>query len=156
MNWRIIKDEFEKEMALKLRGLPDHREVPTKLKEFRAIISHELPENTPISVYRKMIKTLLGGGRIDVRVVKAKYLKSQLETEEKTLEKFQNEFGKLKELSAKWVKENLSEEKLQLEWKEHKTWLPRRYTNYKRNVPFQKIAADTLARYALIKNRKRN
>jgi len=47
-------------------------------------------------------------------------------------------------------RDNLPEETLQKMWEAHETWLPRRYTIYKKQPTFQKIAADTLARFCLI------
>ena len=153
LNWPKIKEQFEKEMSDKLKDLPGHREVPEKLREFRNIISHELPETAPKSIFRKLIIILLQNKNVDVVKVRKNYLEPQLKKESDILIRNQKEFNQLKWSVSKWVEKNLSEDKLQKLWEEHKTWLPRRYTIYKNpNIPFQNIAADTLARYVLIKS----
>jgi len=149
--WTEIMDKFEKEMAQKLKNLPGHMGVSENLKEFRNVISHELPENVPSNTFRKLIKILLQNKPIDAEQIRKVYLEPLLRKENKILDKNKAKFRRLKLSARKWVKNNLSEEELQKLWKEHKTWLPRRYTIYKNpNVSFQKIAADTLARFALI------
>ena len=156
MDWWKVRDQFEKEMGAKLRQLPGHREVTPELFEFRSIISHELPETAPTEVFTELIQILLQGKPVDLPEVKRKYFQPQLALEKEILGENKEKFAKLKKSAIKWVKENLPEEKLQNLWEEHKTWLPRRYIIYEnKNTPFEIIATDTLARYALIKNHKR-
>lgn len=153
MDWQKVRNQFEKEMGAKLRQLPGHREVTPELFEFRSIISHELPETAPTEVFIELIQILLQGKPVDLLEVKRKYLQLQLVLEKKVLEENKEKFVKLRKSAIKWVKENLPEEKLQLLWKDHQTWLPRRYKIYENeNTSFEIIAADTLTRYALIKN----
>jgi len=153
MDWQKVRDQFEKEMGAKLRQLPGHREVISELFEFRSIISHELPETAPTEVFTELIQILLRGKPVNLPETRRKYLDPQLVLEKEILEKNKEKFVKLKKTAIKWVKENLPEEELQLLWKDHQTWLPRRYKIYENeNTPFEIIAADTLARYALIKN----
>jgi len=90
---------------------------------------------------------------VDLSEIKKKYLHPQLEKEKRVLDKSKKEFEELKQSALEWVRTNLPEEDLKNLWKEHKTWLPRRYTIYKKKVSLQKIAADTLARYVLIKKK---
>jgi len=73
-DWEKVKDKFEKEMADKLKGLPAHREVSEGLREFRNIISHELPETAPKTLFRKLIKLLLLGQKVDVKKIRKVYL----------------------------------------------------------------------------------
>lgn len=119
INWEKIRAEFEKEMALKLQGLPDHREVPENLKELRHLISHQLPETASAQVFKQLINLLLEGKPVDLQEIKTKYLNPQLEKEKQTLNKFENEFKGLGQSAMKWIKTNLSEEELKLLWKEH-------------------------------------
>lgn len=152
IDWEEIRQQFETEMASKLQDLPDHRKVPENLRDFRHLISHELPETAPTKTFKELISLLLKGKRVDLSKIKNKYLKYEIEKEEQMLNKFKNELKELKKSALAWVKTNLPEEDLKNLWKEHKTWLPRRYTIYKKKKVFlQKIVADTLARYALIK-----
>ncbi|MFZ5365707.1 MAG: hypothetical protein ACOZBZ_00255 [Patescibacteria group bacterium] len=156
INWKEIKEQFEKEMALKLRGLPNHRRVPENLREFRHLISHQLPETAPLQLFKLLINLLLEEKSINLLKIKEKYLNPQLRTEKQILSEFNNKFDKLRKSARKWVKANLSEEQLVLLWKTHKTWLPRRHAIYKnKKVSFQTIAAETLARYVLIKTSSR-
>ena len=156
MDWQKVRDQFEEEMGVKLRQLPGHREVTPELLEFRGIISHELPETAPTNVFAELIQILLQGEPVNLKEMKKQYLEPQLVLEKKVLEENKEKFIKLRKSAIKWVKENLPEEKLQNLWEEHKTWLPRRYIIYEnKNTPFEIIATDTLARYALIKNHKR-
>ena len=150
VDWEEVRKKFEKEMESKLRNFPDHRKVSSSLQEFRNIISHELPETAPNKVFRELIELLLSGKLVNLKEIKDKYLNPQLKKEKEILSKFRKEFIKLRESASMWVNENLSEKELKHLWKEHKTWLPRRYKIYKKQVPFQQISAATLARYALI------
>lgn len=149
VDWGKVKEDFEHEMLDKLKGLPGHREVPEESGEFRNIISHELPEMASKTLFRKLIKLLISGKKIDVQRARKTYLEPELRKEKQILKRHEAEFGKLKKSARRWVEENLPEDKLQKMWKAHQTWLPRRYTIYKKQQRFQKIAADTLARYYL-------
>lgn len=152
IDWGKIRRQFEGEMTLKLRDLPGHREIPENLKDFRHLISHEFPETTPAQMFKELISFLLEQRQVDLLEIKNKYLYPQLKREKETLDKFKKEFKELKKSARQWIETNLSEEELKYLWREHKTWLPRRYVLYKdKKVSFQEIAADTLARYALIK-----
>jgi len=152
LNWRSIVKKFEKEMSNKLSGLPDHREVPENLRRLRSIVSHELPETSPKKTYWTLIKLLLENKTINEGKVRERYLFPELEKEQKIIYNKKEEFEELRRNAFFWVKKNFPEEKLQKMWKNHKTWLPRRFTIYRSaNPSFQKIAADTLARYYLIK-----
>ncbi len=150
INWKKVKNQFEKEMFDKLKGLPGHREVSEELRKFRNIISHELPETAPKALFQRLIKLLFSGEKIYIRKVKKMFLNPELKKEKQLLARYKVEFKELKKSAKNWVKKNLPEEKLQKMWKAHETWLPRRYTIYKRQPAFQKIAADTLARFCLI------
>lgn len=150
VDWAKVRKEFEEVMAVKLKRLPDHRKVPKNLQEFRSIISHELPETAPKKVYQELIEMLLSGKSVNLKEAKDKYLKPHLKAEEEILSEFREELARLRGSARKWVKKNLSEAELKHLWNGHKTWLPRRHGLYKRQVSFQRIAADTLARYALI------
>lgn len=151
IDWSGVTKLFEKEMLDKLNDLPSHSDVPQNLLQLRNIISHELPETSPIELYKKLIDILLENKSADIDKVREEYLKPELEKEKQILSGKSKEFGKLRQSAGDWVKKNLPEEKLQKMWKGHKTWLPRRYTIYENHdVPFQEIAADTLARYYLI------
>lgn len=155
IDWFEIRKQFEKEGFDKLRGLPGHREVSEELREFRNVISHELPETAPKSLFQKLIKILLKGKQFEIEKIKSEYLQLELDKETRILNKYRNEFDKLKKLAFEWIKKNLSEEELQRQWNAHKTWLPRRYTIYPRQATFQRIAGDTLARFYLIKKNVR-
>lgn len=153
INWEKIRQQFEKEMASKLQDLPSHQEVPENLRDFRHLISHQLPEMTPAQVFKELIALLLEEKPVDLSEIKKRYLNPQLEKEKRVLDKSKKEFEELKQSALDWVRTNLSEEDLKNLWEEHKTWLPRRYTIYKKEVSFQKIAVDTLARYVLVKSK---
>jgi len=150
INWQKVKDRFEKEMFDKLKGLPGHREVTEEQKEFRNIISHELPETAPKALFRKLIRLLLSKKAVDVGKIEKVYLEPEVEKERRILSQHVAEFEELKQNAKNWAKSNLPEDKLQQMWEAHETWLPRRYTLYKKQPSFQKIAADTLARFCLI------
>ncbi len=151
-NWQEVRNQFEKEIVDKLKGLPGHGEVSKDLSEFRSMISHEMPETAPKELFQKLIKILLVGKKVGLESVKKKYLSSELRKEEQLIKKHSIKFSELQKSAANWVQSNLSEEKLQMQWKNHKSWLPRRYTIYKNlDLPFQKIAIDTLARFCLFK-----
>jgi len=155
IDWEKVKEDFEKEMLDKLKELPGHREVSEELKGLRDIISHKLPETASRLLFRKLIRLVLSKKKIDVRKIMKVYLEPEIEKEKQKLTQHKTEFERLKREVKKWVEENLSEEKLQKMWKAHKTWLPRRYTIYKKQPTFQKIAADTLARFYLIRYKAR-
>lgn len=145
-----VKDEFEKDMAKKLGKLPGHREVPENLIWLRNIISHELPETSPLELFEKLTEMLLDSRAVDEEQIRKTYLKPELEKEKEVLIRNSEKFERLRRSAEEWVLNNLSEEQLQTDWKNHKTWLPRRYLIYENpNLPFQKIAIDTLARLAL-------
>lgn len=149
--WKEVKDQFDKEMFDKLRGLPDHRKVAPYLFEFRSMISHEIPETASKDLFQKLIKALLRGKKVNLEDIREKYLYPELKKESKLLEERKEEFNEIQKSAKLWVKSNLSEEELQKQWKNHTSWLPRRYTIYKNpNLPFQEIAIDTLSRYYLI------
>jgi len=150
INWETIKAGFETEMAGKLEKLPGHDEVAENLKGLRGIISHELPETSSKDIFEKLINMLLVGKPIDEEQIRKEYLEPELRREQEILERNNIQFEELKKSAKEWVFDNLSEDQLQNDWKEHKTWLPRRYTIYKNpNTSFQQIAGDTLARYVL-------
>lgn len=155
INWNKVKDRFEEEMLDKLNGLPGHREVPEELREFRNIISHELPETAPKALFRKLIRLLLSEKKIDIQEVKRVYLEPELEKERQILKQYKPELNKLKQSARRWVSKNLPEETLRKEWKNHKTWLPRRNMTYKNQHSFQEIAVDTIIRYHLVTRRYR-
>jgi len=150
INWRKVKDQFEQEMFNKLKDLPGHREVSEELKEFRNIISHELSETAPKTLFRKLIRLLLLGQKVDVKKIRKVYLEPELEKEKQILARNKGELKRLKQSAKKWIEENLPENELQKMWKAHKTWLPRRYTVYKKQPTTQRIAIDTLARFSLV------
>lgn len=157
MDWQKVRNKFEKEMTEKLRLLPGHREVPPELFEFRGLISHEIPETAPIGVFTELIQILLQGKPVDLVEMRRKYLEPRLVLEKGILGKNEKEFSELKKSAAEWVGDNLPEEKLQRLWKDHQTLLPRRYKIYAdESTAFETIAADTLARYGLIKNLEEN
>lgn len=110
-----------------------------------------MPETSPLELFEKLIGIFLGGGTVDGEQARKTYLEPEIIKEKGVIERNRTKFQELKESSKNWVLNNLSEEQLQVDWKEHRTWLPRRYTIYENpDVLFQKIAADTLARYYLI------
>lgn len=151
IDWGKVRKSFEEEIAAKLRDLPGHREVPESLRDFRGVISHELPETSPKEIYQRLIGILLESKEIDANEYRKKYLNSELKKEKEILEKYKDEFEALRVSVREWVNKNLSEDDLQKQWEEHQTWLPRRYTLYENpNLPFQEIAIDTLARFKLI------
>jgi len=152
-DWKLILESYEAEMSKKLKSLPGHKETSDRLRSYRGIISHELPESTPVEIYKEMVGTLLKEEDIDIDLVRKEILEPQLKKEANLLEKNRLKFRKLQKEALIWIKENLPEEELQKLWKEHKTWLPRRYAIYKNpNTSFQKIAADTLARHFVLMN----
>lgn len=147
-NWQEVKEKFETDMAQKFVGLPGHTKVSAGLKMTRDIISHELPEMAPIKDYQRLIGFLINNEY--ERFIPRKLLNHWLKRETEILGRDIDLYNKLKISALSWVKENLPEETLQKLWKEHKTWLPRRYTLYlDPNTSFQTIATDTLARYYL-------
>lgn len=151
IDWSKVRKSFEEEVAAKLRNLPGHREVSESLREFRGIISHELPETAPKEIYQKLINILLEGKDLDTNEYREKYLNPELKKEKEFLDEHKKEFEELKISAREWINNNLSEDNLQRQWEEHQTWLPRRYTIYEDpNLPFQEIAIDTLARFKLI------
>ncbi|MEM4270935.1 MAG: GrpB family protein [Candidatus Pacearchaeota archaeon] len=151
IDWGKVMKQFEKEMFDKLADLPGHREVLEESRVLRSIISHELPETSPKILFRKLIGLLLSGRKTDTREARRTYLEPELRREKQIIKRHEAEFEKLKESAKGWVERNLTEERLQRKWKSHQTWLPRRYTIYAKQPTFQKIAADTLARFYLLK-----
>lgn len=153
IDWKLVRDKFEKDMAGKLKDLPGHREVLESLLDLRSIISHELPETSNKRVFKSLIDMLLfSEGNIDVNKIRDKYLKPELEKEARIIINNKRKFDYLRESAGRWVGQRLPEELLQQEWKEHRTWLPRRYTIYPNpDIRFQQIAIDTLVRYCLIR-----
>lgn len=156
ISWKKVREDFEDEMFNKLKNLPGHREVPENLRDFRNIISHELPETISSQIFKKLISILDKGKVTDKKEARKKYLQPELNREKEILESHKNEFDTLVRSASIWVKKNLPEKKLQSMWKNHETWLPRRYTVYKKQVSFEKIAADTLARFYLINKYVKN
>ncbi len=152
VDWGKIRENYEKEMLGKLRNLPGHQEVSEDLLEFRSIISHELPETASPEIFERLIKVLLKGKKVNLEEIRNKYLKTELEKEKKLLNQNRYKFVQLKRLAREWIHKNLPEQRLRRMWKDHETWLPRRYTIYKAETSFEKIAADTLARFFLINN----
>jgi len=154
INWTKVWMEFEKEMRLKLKNLPDHQEVERKLKPLRLLISHNLLETTSAQTFKTLIDILLKGKAVNLPALKKKYLIPELKKEKEILEKKKKEFEMLKKSAQIWVSKNFSEEKLKDLWEKHQTWLPRCCYPYKDNnkTPLQKIASETLARFKLIRN----
>jgi len=152
INWNKVWMEFEKEMRLKLKNLPDHREVKEKLKPLRYLISHGLLETTSSKTFKTLIDLLLKKKVINLTAIKKKYLLPELKKEKEILNQKKKEFGALKKSAEKWVGKNFSEEKLKELWEKHQSWLPRRCYPYKytSKTSLQKIASDTLARFKLI------
>lgn len=143
--------EFEKEMRLKLKNLPDPQEVTGKLKSLRQLISHNLLETTSAQTFKTLIDMLLKGKAVNLPALKKKYLLPELKKEKDLLEKKKEEFEMLRKSAQAWVGENFSEEKLKELWEKHQSWLPRRCFIYKSKTSLQKIASDTLARFKLIR-----
>ena len=157
IDWVQVKKSYEDEMSDKLNTMPGHRDVLKELLEFRAMISHDMPETAPKELFHKLIGILLKGKRVDLAEMKREYLNPAVENEEEVLNSHKMEFLDLKDSAEEWIEFNLSEEELQRQWKNHETWLPRRYGIYEDpNLPFQKIATDTLTRFYLIKNMSNN
>ncbi len=77
--------EFEKEMRLKLKNLPDHREVKEKLKPLRHLIPHGLLETTSIKTFKTLIDLLLKKKVINLTAIKKKYLLPELKKEKEIL-----------------------------------------------------------------------
>jgi hypothetical protein len=151
VNWTKVWMEFEKEMRLKLKNLPDIKEVKGKLKPLQKFISRTLLETTSPKTFKTLIDALIKEKVINLPALKRKYLNSELKKEKELLEKKKKEFEVLKKSARVWVDQNFSEEKLKELWEKHQSWLPRRNTLYKNKASFQKIASDTLARFKLIK-----
>jgi len=149
VNWTKVWMEFEKEMRLKLKNLPDIKEVKGKLKPLQKFISRTLLETTSPKTFKTLIDALIKEKVINP--LKRKYLNSELKKEKELLEKKKKEFEVLRKSARVWVDQNFSEEKLKELWEKHQSWLPRRNTLYKNKASFQKIASDTLARFKLIK-----
>jgi hypothetical protein len=151
VNWTKVWMEFEKEMRLKLKNLPDIKEVKGKLKPLQKFISRTLLETTSPKTFKTLIDALIKEKVINLPALKRKYLNSELKKEKELLEKKKKEFEVLRKSARVWVDQNFSEEKLKELWEKHQSWLPRRNTLYKNKASFQKIASDTLARFKLIK-----
>ena len=150
-DWGEIRNQFEKEIAKKLKQLPSHKNVKETDKELRNIISHELPETSPEEIYECLIDILLSEQNYEIAHIRKIYLNPELEKEKQILKSNRKKFEELRESVKVWILNNLPENQLLTDWKDHKTWLPRRYLIYKNpNLPFQEIAIDTLARFALI------
>lgn len=150
INWTKVWMEFEKEMRVKLKNLPDIGEVKGNLKPLQKLISQTLLETTSAQTFKTLIDLLLKEKAINLPALKKKYLNPELKKEKELLEKKKKEFEMLKKSAQAWVGSNFSEEKLKELWGKHQSWLPRRDTIYKNKTSFQKIAADTLARFKLI------
>jgi len=144
--------QFEKEMRVKLKNLPDPTAVKGNLKPLQKLISQTLLETTSTQTFKTLIDMLLKGKAISLSTLKKKYLTPELKKEKELLEKKGKEFEMLKKSAQIWVRNNFSEEKLKELWEKHQSWLPRCCYPYKdnRKTPLQKIAADTLARFKLI------
>lgn len=153
INWNKVWMEFEKEMRLKLKNLPDHQDVKEKLKPLRYLISHRLLETTSIKTFKTLIDLLLKKESINLPNIKKKYLIPELKKEKEILNQKKKEFEVLKKSAERWVGKNFSEDKLKELWEKHQSWLPRRCYPYKytSKTSLQKIAVDTLARFKLIK-----
>ncbi len=151
INWKEVRENYELDMESKLGRLPGHREASEKMLPLRSLISHELPETSSKDLYLKLINLVISGKETDLQEIKNEYLHPELEKERIKLDRYKREFGRIRMQALGWIKQNLSENQLQTEWKGHESWLPRRYLLYEDpNAPFQQIAADTLARYYLI------
>ena len=150
INWTKVWMEFEKEMRLKLKDLPDSQDVKETLKPLRHLISRGLLETTSPKNFKILIELLLKKKPINLVTIRKKYLEPELKKEKEVLKQKKEEFEVLKKSAEKWVEENFSEEKLKELWEKQQSWLPRRSTIYKNKTSLQKIAADTLARFKLI------
>ncbi|MCJ7804228.1 hypothetical protein MUP35_00635 [Patescibacteria group bacterium] len=150
INWTKVWMEFEKEMRVKLKNLPDPGEVKGNLKPLRKLISQTLLETTSAQTFKTLIDLLLKEKAINLPALKKKYLNPELKKEKELLEKKKKEFEMLKKSAQAWVGSNFSEEKLKELWEKQQSWLPRRSTIYKNKTSLQKIAADTLSRFKLI------
>ncbi len=153
INWQRVREDFELEIARKLQNLPDHRDIAVFLKELRQIISHDLPETTRLDIYQKLIKILLSSKPVNIDKIRAQYLNPEVKKEQLRLKIRGLEYEQAKKDALIWIKRNFSEILLKKLWLEHKTWLPRRYTIYPIKPSFQQVAADTLARYYLLKSK---
>ncbi|MBM3205338.1 hypothetical protein FJZ41_00600 [Candidatus Shapirobacteria bacterium] len=142
---------FEKEMRLKLKNLPDHREINKKFKPLRDLISHSLLETSSVKTFKTLIDLLVKEKPFNLVQIKKKYFLPDLKKERQILTKQKKEFEALKKSAGEWIKKNFSEKQLKELWEKHQSWLPRRYKLYKGKTSLQKIAADTLARFKLIK-----
>jgi hypothetical protein len=152
INWTKVWMEFEKEMRLKLKNLPDLETVKGKLKPLQKLISQTLLETTSAPTFKTLIDMLLKEKATSLPALKKKYLTPELKKENEILEKKKEEFEMLKKSAQIWVGKNFSEEKLKDLWEKHQSWLPRRVFIYKSKTSLQKIASDTLARFKLIRN----
>ena len=150
-NWTKVWMSFEKEMRLKLKNLPDLSEVKGDLKPLCQLISCSLLETTSAQTFKTLIDILLKEKAVNLVVLKKKYLTPELKKEKAVLTKKKKEFEALKKSAQIWVDKNFPEEKLKELWEKHQSWLPRRCFIYKNKTSFQKVAADTLARFKLIK-----
>lgn len=144
--------EFEKEMRLKLKNLPDPQDVKKTLKPLRHLISHTLLETTSPKNFKTLIELLLKEKPVNLVDIKKKYLEPELKKEKEVLKQKKKEFESLRKSALRWIKENFPEEKLKELWEKQQSWLPRCSYPYKYNskTSLQKIAADTLARFKLI------
>jgi len=142
--------KFEKEMRLKLKNLPDHQDVKKNLRPLRHLISRSLLETTSPKKFKTLVELLLKEKPVKIADIRKKYIETELKKENEVLKQKGKEFAVLKKSALKWIKENFPEERLRELWEKHQSWLPRRDTLYKKKTPFQKIAADTLARFKLI------
>lgn len=113
IDWEDIRKQFEEEMAKKLENLPSHKNVKESDKELRNIISHELPETSPIKIYKSLLEILLSGKNYDIANVINTYLNPELEKEKEILENNKEEFNELRESAKVWVINNLSENQQQ-------------------------------------------
>lgn len=151
MDWQKVKEEYDKDLAQKLTGLPDHREVTFEQKPLRDIISHELPETASLDIYRKLIDILLSQKPLNIKEIRKEYLSPELAREKLIIEENKDEYERLSQDARDWVKDNLSEAQLRQDYKDHKSYLGRRYTIYENpETDYQTIAIDTLTRFALI------
>jgi hypothetical protein len=150
INWTRVWMKFEKEMRLKLKNLPDHQDVKKPLRPLRHLISRSLLETTSPKKFKILVELLLKEKPIKIADIRKKYLEPELKKEKEVLKQKEKEFAVLKKSALKWIKENFPEERLRELWEKHQSWLPRRDTLYKKKTSFQKIAADTLARFKLI------
>jgi hypothetical protein len=154
INWTKVWMEFEKEMRVKLKNLPNLEEVKGKLKPLQKFVSQTLLETTSAQTFKTLIDMLLKEKVVSLPTLKKKYLNPELKKEKDLLEKKKKEFEMLKKSAQIWVGKNFSEEKLKELWEKHQSWLPRCCYPYSlgSKPSLQKIASDTLARFKLIKN----